>query len=132
MCVKFCIVEILPKWSYCLSTIMCVFKNNLVIVLFMLMKMWHFLLLKLNHSSYIFATCYCSMKKIVFMWRNHDSQLHQFMNTGLGGILNIKDGTLVHWSEAPKERRKLHLIEKLDWFANSLDVNSIRECLESF
>jgi hypothetical protein len=40
------------------------------------------------------------------------------------GIL-VEDGALVHRSKAPKDWRKLRLIEKLDWPANSPDLNPI-------
>jgi hypothetical protein len=40
------------------------------------------------------------------------------------GIL-MEDGALVYCSKASKEWRKLCLIEKHDWPANSLDLNPL-------
>jgi hypothetical protein len=54
----------------------------------------------------------------------YNSQLLQFMGIVSCGIL-MEDGALVYCSKASKEWRKLCLIEKLDWPANSLDVNPL-------
>jgi hypothetical protein len=43
----------------------------------------------------------------------------------LYGIL-MEDGASVHRNRAPKEWRKLRLIEKLDWPANSPDLNPLK------
>ena len=61
-------------------------------------------------------------KAINFIELIYDSQLLQFMGKVLSDIL-MEDGALVHCSRAPEEWRKLCLIEKLDWLANSLDLN---------
>jgi hypothetical protein len=37
----------------------------------------------------------------------------------------MEDGAPVHHSRAPEEWRKLHLIEKFDWLANSPYLNPI-------
>jgi hypothetical protein len=37
----------------------------------------------------------------------------------------MEDGALVYCSKASKEWRKLCLIEKRDWLANSLDLNPL-------
>jgi hypothetical protein len=37
----------------------------------------------------------------------------------------MEDGAPVYCSKASKEWRKLCLIEKLDWLANSLDLNPL-------
>jgi hypothetical protein len=64
----------------------------------MLMEMWHLMLLKF-----------------------YNSQLLQFMSKVSCGIL-MEDDAPVHCSKASKEWRKLC---KLDWPANSLDLNSL-------
>ena len=73
--------------------------------------------------------------ELVFMPRNrrkatafvelvYDSQLLQFMVKVSCGVL-MEDGAPMHHSRAPEEWRKLRLIEKLDWPANSPDLNPI-------
>jgi hypothetical protein len=52
----------------------------------------------------------------------YDSQLLQFMDKVSCGIL-MEDGAPVHCSRAPEEWKKSRLIEKLDWPANSPDLN---------
>jgi hypothetical protein len=54
----------------------------------------------------------------------YNSQLLQFMGKVSCGIL-MEDGALVYCSKASKEWRKLCLIEKHDWPANSLDLNPL-------
>jgi hypothetical protein len=73
--------------------------------------------------------------ELVFMPRNQckatnfvelvcDSQLLQFMGKVSCGIL-MKDAAPVHCSRAPKEWKKLRLVEKLVWPTNSLDLNPL-------
>jgi hypothetical protein len=54
----------------------------------------------------------------------YNSQLLQFMGKVSCGIL-MEDGALVYCNKASKEWRKLRLIEKLDWLANSLNLNPL-------
>jgi hypothetical protein len=54
----------------------------------------------------------------------YNSQLLQFMGIVSCAIL-MEDGALVYCSKASKDWRILCLIEKLDWPANSLDVNPL-------
>jgi hypothetical protein len=54
----------------------------------------------------------------------YNSQLLQFMGKVSCGTL-MEDGAPVYCSKACKEWRKLCLIEKLDWHANSLDLNPL-------
>ena len=61
-------------------------------------------------------------KAIDFVELVYDNQLLQFMGKVSYGML-IEDGVQEHHSRAPEEWKKLHLIEKLDWLANSLDLN---------
>jgi hypothetical protein len=63
-------------------------------------------------------------KGIDFVELVYNSQLLQFMGIVSCGIL-MEDGALMYCSKASKEWRKLCLIEKLDWPANSLDVNPL-------
>jgi hypothetical protein len=55
----------------------------------------------------------------------YDSQMLQFMGKVSCGIL-MEDGAPMHHSRAPKEWRKLCLTEKLDWPANSPDLNPLQ------
>jgi hypothetical protein len=45
------------------------------------------------------------------------------------GIL-MEDGAPVYCSKASKEWRKLCLIEKLDWPANSLNLNPLKDAVQ--
>jgi hypothetical protein len=64
------------------------------------------------------------LKTTDFVELIYDSQLLQFMGKVSCGIL-MEDGAPVHRSKAPEEWRKLRLIEKLDWLANSHDLNPL-------
>jgi hypothetical protein len=63
-------------------------------------------------------------KGIDFVELVYNSQLLQFMGKVSCGIL-MEDGAPVYCSKASKEWRKLRLIEKLDWHANSLNLNPL-------
>lgn len=54
----------------------------------------------------------------------YDAALLDILGEVSGGIL-MEDGAPVHRSNAPKEWRALRLIEKLNWPANSPDLNPI-------
>lgn len=63
-------------------------------------------------------------KAIDFVELVYDGHLLQFMGQVSRAIL-MEDGAPVHRSKAPEEWRKSHLIEKLEWPANSPDLNSL-------
>lgn len=54
----------------------------------------------------------------------YEGELLGFMSGVSGGLL-MEDGAPVHRANAPKIWRDLHLMEKLDWPANSPDLNPI-------
>jgi hypothetical protein len=61
----------------------------------------------------------------------YNSQLLQFMGKVSRGIF-MEDGAPVYCSKASKEWRKLCLIEKLDWLANSLVLNLLENVWKLF
>ena len=63
-------------------------------------------------------------KAIDFVELVYDGHLLQFMGQVSYAIL-MEDRVPVHRSKAPKEWRKLCLIEKLEWPANSVDLNPL-------
>lgn len=54
----------------------------------------------------------------------YNVKLLHFMSRVPQGLL-MEDGTPVHRSKVCEEWRQTHLLEKLDWPANSLDLNPI-------
>jgi hypothetical protein len=54
----------------------------------------------------------------------YEGQLRKFLGEIFGGVL-MEDGAPVHRSGAPQRWRELFMVQKLEWPANSPDLNPI-------